>query len=90
MNKYVDLIIAMKKTRGDWSQGFYRVKDVLKKFNIETKEDELICNNLWEQFDCQDGRVFRDCEYNYDVLTEKFLSKEEKQIVDKEMVKWYE
>lgn len=65
----LDLAVAMQQTRGDWSDGPYRVKDALDRFQIETTEDKDIANDVLsclEDFD--DGRVFRDTTWSYDAL----------------------
>jgi hypothetical protein len=78
MNKYINLIVSMQQTRGDWSQGFYRVKNSIDKFNIKNEEEQnIIATILKESYDCEDGRVFRDMKFNYDYLYEKYLTKEE-------------
>lgn len=68
----LDLAIAMEETRGDWSEGFYRVSDALSRFKIETDEDKAIANNIVSCLnidgDYGDGRVFRDTTWNYNVL----------------------
>lgn len=69
-DKYLRLAHAMCVTRGDWSDGFYRVEDALDSFDVETERDRAVFNTVQEILDGDesDGRVFRDCEYNYDVL----------------------
>ena len=65
----LDLAVAMEQTRGDWSDGPYRVKNALDRFNIETTEDKDIANDVLsclEDFD--DGRVFRDTTWSYGAL----------------------
>lgn len=60
------LAVAMEQTRGDWSDGPYRVRDALGDFKIETTEDKDIANCILECLeDFSDGRVFRDCAWNY-------------------------
>lgn len=69
-DKYLDLAIAMSDTRGDWSDGFWRVSDALRRFTPETAQDGQIVaevSNLCHG-DESDGRVFRDCTWNYSVL----------------------
>lgn len=67
----LDLAVAMYKTRCDWNDGPYRVKYALNKLKIETETDQEIYDcvsgivNNWEN---HDGRSFRDCKWNYDVL----------------------
>lgn len=65
----LDLAVAMEQTRGDWSEGPYRVRNALDRFTIETTEDKDIANDVLsclEDFD--DGRVFRDTTWSYGVL----------------------
>jgi len=70
VDKYLDLASAMEDTRGDWSDGFYRVENALGRFTAETDVDKRIAESLSELVwgDERDGRIFRDCEYNYSVL----------------------
>lgn len=67
-DKYIMLATAMHETRNDWSDGFYRVKYALKKFVVSNEEDAAIASDVWECMDSDDGRVFRDTTYNYNVL----------------------
>lgn len=63
----LDLAIAMRDTRGDWSEGAYRVKNALQRFTIHTNEDkDIVADVAAHLVDFEDGRVFRDCEWNYD------------------------
>lgn len=78
MDKYIDLAIAMEDTRGDWSEGFYRVEDALGRFTVETQEDDLIYGDI---SGCVaesdgDGRIFRDTDYNYSILYTIFANQE--------------
>ncbi|MNV78716.1 hypothetical protein D3C71_1722230 [compost metagenome] len=62
----LDLAVAMQRTRGDWSEGPYRVKNALDRFQIETTEDKDIANDVLSCLDdFEDGRVFRDTNWNY-------------------------
>lgn len=70
-DKYLDLAVAMELTRCNWSEGFYRVRSALDRFKIETEEEKTIISDISECMYCDDGRVFRDCEYNYSVLYDK-------------------
>lgn len=75
----VDLAVAMEQTRGDWSDGPYRVSDALHRFAIRTDEDKAIAAcvvGCLSEFD--DGRVFRDTSWSYDKL---FASVEDRQLV---------
>lgn len=72
-DKYLDLGIAGVQTRGDWSEGGWRVDGALKRFTIETNQDKDIaadlcgCLRALSEGDT-DGRTFRDTEWNYDKL----------------------
>ena len=68
-NQRLDLAVAMRQTRGDWSEGPYRVRDALDRFTVETTEDKDIANDVLDCLrDFEDGRVFRDTTWNYDRL----------------------
>lgn len=77
----MDLAVAMQQTRGDWSEGFWRVSDALSRFKIQTDEDKDIANDVVSHLngDHHDGRVFRDCRWNYGVL---FAEAEDQQLSD--------
>lgn len=65
----LDLAVAMQRTRRDWSEGPYRVKNALDRFQIETTEDKDIANDVLSCLeDFEDGRVFRDTSWSYDRL----------------------
>ncbi|MBT2326060.1 hypothetical protein J7E62_27400 [Variovorax paradoxus] len=65
----LDLAVAMQQTRGDWSEGPYRVSSALGRFQIETTEDKDIATCILSCLeDFEDGRVFRDCTWSYSVL----------------------
>lgn len=75
----LDLAVAMSQTRGDWSEGPYRVRDAMDRFTIRDNEDKDIANDvLGCMDDFEDGRVFRDTAWSYDRL---FASVEDKQLV---------
>lgn len=76
-DKYLDLAIAGLQTRGDWSEGFYRVEDALRRFTIETNQDKDIAADLTGCLRGRDidGRVFRDTEWSYDKLFELVADK---------------
>lgn len=62
----LDLAVAMQRTRGDWSEGPYRVENALDRFRIETTEDKDIANDVLSCLeDFEDGRVFRDTTWSY-------------------------
>lgn len=76
-DKYFMLARAGEETRGNWSERFGKVENALDKFIVLTEEDKEIDQEYEEildqhnQGDCEDGRVFRDCEFNYSVLYAK-------------------
>lgn len=75
----VDLAVAMQQTRGDWSDGPYRVSDALQRFTIRDDEDKAIAAcvvGCLAEF--EDGRVFRDTSWSYDTL---FASTADRQLV---------
>lgn len=75
----LDLAVAMQQTRGDWSDGPYRVRDALERLQIETTEDKDIANDVLSCLeDFEDGRVFRDTTWGYGAL---FASIKDKQMV---------
>lgn len=75
----LDLAVAMQQTRGDWSDGPYRVEGALGRFKIETTEDKDIATDIVSCLhDFEDGRVFRDTTWNY---TRLFASLADQQLV---------
>lgn len=75
----LDLAVAMEQTRGDWSEGPYRVRGAMERFTIRDNEDKNIANDvLGCMDDFEDGRVFRDTIWNYNRL---FDSIEDRQLV---------
>lgn len=71
--KYFKLASAMEAVRNDWNDGFGPVEWALGSFVVETEEDKEIEACIQELLDSEeeDGRIFRDCEYNYSVLYSK-------------------
>lgn len=68
-DKYLALAYYLEKNRGDWSDGCDYARTGLGYFKIETPTDHLIFKELTEICaDFEDGRSFRDCEWNYSVL----------------------
>jgi len=66
-DRLLNLAVAMEMTRGDWSEGCYRVRDAL--FVPSNEQEEAVIRDvtsLCEDFD--DGRVFRDCTWNYNSI----------------------
>lgn len=77
----LDLAVAMSQTRGDWSEGYYRVSDAISRFVVNTPQDAEIQTDILACFnDDIDGRVFRDTTWNYSRLfaeaTDQQLSKD--------------
>ena len=69
LDAHLDLANAMMQTRNDWSDGFYRVEAALGRFgdtNLAVSEE------LWGLVngDETDGRIFRDCHYDYNTILE--------------------
>lgn len=69
-SKYLDLAIAGIQTRGDWSDGFFRVKDAMGRFKIDSDQDKDIAADLMGCLSGEesDGRIFRDTRWSYDAL----------------------
>lgn len=70
-DKYFKLARAMEETRNDWNDGYGRVQYAISGFQVETEEDKEIFDEIYElshDYEDIDGRVFRDCEYNYSFL----------------------
>lgn len=70
-DKYFKLARAMEETRNDWNDGYGRVQYAISGFQVETEEDKEIFDEIYDlshDYEDIDGRVFRDCEYNYSFL----------------------
>jgi hypothetical protein len=69
-NKYLCLAYWLEQNRNDWNDGYSFAETGLDSFTIETETDELIYKDIQSYMDDWggDGRVFRDCEWNYGVL----------------------
>ena len=70
-DKYFMLARAMEDTRNDWNDGYGRVQYAISDFEVVTEEDKEIFESIHElayEYEDIDGRVFRDCEYNYSFL----------------------
>ena len=67
-DQYLDLAIAGQETRGDWSDGFYRVSEALQRFKLKDERDKEIAADLLGCMGSEDGRVFRDTQWNYGEL----------------------
>lgn len=86
-DKYFALARAGKETRSYWGEGFGKVEYALSKFEVETEEDKEIYKEYSDILEenangnREDGRVFRDCEFNYSMLFGK---------VDEDLLRDYE
>ena len=75
--KYLYLAHYLELNRGDWSEGYDYAEIGLSRFTVETEEDaeieKCISGIIADAADNGDidGRMFRDCEYNYSVLFDK-------------------
>lgn len=72
-DKYIELAYAMQSVRNDWSDGVSVVESALDNFKCCTIRDNEIHTEIKECLEAienkeTDGRVFRDCRYNYDFL----------------------
>ncbi|MGM7720627.1 hypothetical protein [Metabacillus sp. Hm71] len=69
-NKYLYLAHYLYKNRNDWTSGYSYAETGLGGFSVENELDQKIYDNIQYHIDNwdMDGRIFRDCEYNYDVL----------------------
>lgn len=68
-NKYLMLAHYLQANRNSWVDGCSYAEQGLNNFTVETAEDKEIYDSLSALCeDFEDGRVFRDCEYNYGVL----------------------
>lgn len=67
--KYLNLAVAGECVRNDWNDGCGVVENALSTFPTRTKIDKEIAaewSSICENF--EDGRSFRDCEWNYTKL----------------------
>jgi hypothetical protein len=72
-NKYLYLAHYLCMNRGDWNDGYSYAKVGLRNFEVETDQDQEIydeINNIITTCEDVDGRYFRDCNWNYNVLFE--------------------
>lgn len=87
-DKYFALARSMEAVRNDWNDGFGPVEWAISKFTVETEEDKEIeaCIQDLLESEEQDGRIFRDCEFNYNFL---FSKASEEILIDYETLKSY-
>lgn len=75
--KYLRLAYYLEKNRGDWNDGYDYAETGISGFIVETEEDREISQEInslidnGQEYGDIDGRVFRDCEYNYGYLFTK-------------------
>lgn len=73
-DKYLHLAYWLERNRGDWNDGYGYAETGLNGFTVEDGNvvDQEIEKCIQECIDSAedgvDGRIFRDCEYNYGVL----------------------
>lgn len=68
-NKYLRLAHYLRMNRNDWNDGYSYAETGVDGFAVESDQDKAIVENIQAYFpDFEDGRVFRDCEWNYDRL----------------------
>lgn len=68
-NKYLRLAHFLRLNRNDWNDGYSYAERGIYGFAVENETDKQISADIYAYFeDFEDGRVFRDCEWNYDRL----------------------
>lgn len=71
-NKYLRLAHFLQLNRGDWSDGCSYAEAGIDGFSVETDEDQEIYEDIMDYIDSWgdhgDGRVFRDCKWNYNEI----------------------
>ena len=69
-DKYLHLAYWLERNRGDWSEGYDYAKTGLEYFAVDAGDaiDQQIVNCIQGHISDWggDGRIFRDCEWNYD------------------------
>lgn len=79
-DKYLDLAIAGQRVRADWNDGPGEVEDALGRFAVQNARDQEIYDDLSRHLEnFEDGRCFRDTEWNYGAL---FGLVEDKQLLN--------
>ena len=86
-DKYLRLGHYLLKNREDWNDGYSYAENGLNGFIVESDEDGLIAADIQDCIDNWDfdGRIFRDCVYNYDHCFS--LVKDEQLYKDYQLVK---
>ncbi|MGM1044793.1 MAG: hypothetical protein ACQEXX_01465 [Bacillota bacterium] len=89
-NKYLRLAHYLEENRNNWTDGFSFAESGLNNFSIENDVDQDIMDNIqshmYENWG-GDGRVFRDCTYNYSVIYGMAAEKDIHLYKDYEVVK---
>lgn len=69
-DKYLRLAYWLERNRGDWSDGHDFAETGLRRFEATNATDNEIVKELWELINDWDGdgRVFRDCTWNYTAI----------------------
>lgn len=84
-NKYLRLAHYLQLNRLDWSDGYEYARTGIDSFKVETDQDkeifECVYARAYDDDDCPDGRVFRDCEWSYDRLF-GMVAETEKELYD--------
>ncbi len=77
-NKYLRLAYYLERNRGDWSEGPDFAESGLSGFTIDTPDDKLIYDDIQDHITNWDGdgRVFRDCTWNYGRIYSEFVPAE--------------
>jgi hypothetical protein len=70
-DRYLNLAVGGQMLRNDWSESPWAARGALREFVPQNDIDSAIVAE-WESLldDFDDGRCFRDCEYNYGVLVD--------------------
>ncbi|MCR8641423.1 hypothetical protein NV379_02025 [Paenibacillus sp. N1-5-1-14] len=89
-NKYLRLAHYLEENRNDWTDGFSFAEAGLRNFSVENEVDQDIIDNIeshmYEDWD-GDGRVFRDCKYNYSIIYGMAAEQDPQLYKDYEIVK---
>ncbi|KAA9007289.1 hypothetical protein F4V43_02035 [Paenibacillus spiritus] len=89
-NKYLRLAHYLEKNRNDWSNGCDYAETGLGYFNVENELDQDIEDDIYSYTGENwngDGRVFRDCNYNFSVLYNIVADQDPQLYKDYEVVK---
>jgi len=86
-NKYLRLAYWLEQNRIDWTDGYSNAETGFSTFNVENETDENIHSCISDLIESEDidGRVFRDCEWNYTKLYD--MVEDEELLNDLELAK---